>query len=99
MAGSQDRQELLEKGKHWVEQMCGRSHDITEVHWNDHEDTAHLSYSFTLPPHKQRESVHLVFTLQELADCATDLSLRVQLRRRIQEALTPWLSPREQQDF
>ena len=99
MAESQDRQEMLGKGKRWVEQMCGRSHDIAEVHWNDHEDTAHLSYWLTLPPHKQRESVHLVFTLQELADCATNLSVRVQLMRRIQEALTPWLSLREEQDF
>ncbi len=78
---------------------CGRSHAIAEVHWNDQEDTAHLSYWLTLPPRQQRESVHLSFTLQELADCSTDLSVRVQLMRRIQEALTPWLSPREEQDF
>jgi hypothetical protein len=99
MAESQDRQEMIGTGKRWVEQMCGRSHAIAEVHWNDQENTAHLSYWLTLPPRKQRESVHLSFTLQELADCSTDLSVRVQLMRRIQEALTPWLSPREEQDF
>ena len=99
MAEFHDRQEQIGRGKRWVETICGRSHDITEVHWNEHEDTAHLHYWPTLPPRQQREPVHLSFTLQELADCATDLSLRVQLMRRIREALTPWLSPREQQDF
>ena len=99
MAESQNRQEMIGAGKRWVEQMCGRSHDIAEVHWHDHEETAHLRYWLTLPPHKQRESVHLTFTLQELADCATNLNVRVHLMRRIQEALSPWLSPREAQDF
>jgi hypothetical protein len=98
MAEFQDRQEQIGTGKRWVETMCGRSHNISEVHWNEQEDTAQLHYWLTLPP-RQRKAVRLSFTLQELSDCATNLNVRGQLMRRIQEALTPWLEPREAQDF
>lgn len=98
MAEFQDRQERIGMGKRWVETMCGKSHNIAEVRWNEQEDTAHLHYWLTLPP-RQRKPVQLSFTLQELADCATNLNVRGQLMRRIQEALTPWLEPREAQDF
>ena len=99
MAESQNREAQIGAGKRWVEQMCGRNHTMAEVHWHDHDETADLRYWLTLSPHQQREAVHLTFTLQELADCATDLDVRVHLRRRIQDDLSPWLVPREAQDF
>ena len=99
MAEFQDQQERIGRGKRWVEEICGRSHNITEAYWNEHEETAHLRYWPTLPHRQQREPVHLSFTFQELADCATNLNVRVQLMRRIHEALSPWLEAREAQDF
>jgi len=70
-----------------------------EVQWHDHEESADLRYWLTIAPDQQREAVHLTFTLQELAECATNLDIRVHLRRRIQDDLSAWLEPREAQDF
>ena len=99
MAEFQNRQEQIGRGKRWVEEICGRSHAITEVHWNEHEETAHLHYWPARSSRQQREPVHLSFTCQELADCATNLDVRVRLMRRIREDLSSWLEPREAQDF
>ena len=99
MAEFQNRQEQIGRGKRWVEEICGRSHAITEVHWNEHEETAHLHYWPARSSRQQREPVHLSFTCQELADCATNLDVRVHLMHRIREILNAWVEPREAQDF
>ena len=99
MAELQNQQEQIGRGKRWVEEICGRSHTLTAVHWNEDAETAHLRYWPAPQSHQQGEPVHLEFTCQELADCATNLDVRVHVMRRIRATLDAWLEPREAQDF
>ena len=98
MAEQRDVAERLERGKQCVEQMCGMRHDIADRYWDRYEDIMHLNYWLTLRSPRQRVSVRLSFTIQELTACPNDPSVCARLRRRIHEAMLPILSPSEEHD-